>query len=376
MNARENLITTLDHKEPEYLPIDLGSTNCTSITRVAYNNLREFLHLPVDEDPIVTNRVMDSIYPKEDLLEHYKIDFRSVSVKPPLTSSTIEIPEDESFYDDYGIRWKKASYYYDAVERPLADASVEDLKNVKWIDPYDPGLVEGLKKEVETLYKTTEWSLVADIICDGPFESGCMLRGYENFLTDLHINRPFAEALMNKITETDIILLERFLDAVGDYVDVVAMGDDVGMQTSTYVSPEMYREIIKPYDKRIFDLIHSKTKAKLFYHSCGSVYDIIPDFIEIGVDILSPVQTTAAKMELSTLKKEFGNDIVFWGGGVDIQEFLPMASIQEFEDHVRKNVDTMMPGGGYVFFATHNLQADTAPEKIDKVYETLHKFYR
>jgi uroporphyrinogen decarboxylase len=146
------------------------------------------------------------------------------------------------------------------------------------------------------------------------------------------------------------------------------------MQTGTYVSPGMYRKLIKPRQRKLFDFIHSKTHAKIFYHSCGSVYDIIPDLIEIGVDALNPVQRSAARMDIVTLKKEFGQDISFWGGGVDIQQFLPFASLEEIEEEVKRTMDIMAPGGGFVFVPSHNIQADVTPDRIDAMYQAALKY--
>jgi len=155
---------------------------------------------------------------------------------------------------------------------------------------------------------------------------------------------------------------------------VVCQGDDLGMQTNLIISPKTYRQFIKPCHQRIYDVIHSRTEAKVFMHSCGAIYDIIPDFIEVGVDILNPLQYNAARMDLARLKKEFGNDLCFWGGGIDTQQILPNASLDEIEDEVQRTMEIMAPGGGYVFALTHNIQPDVTPDRLDKVYETVLKY--
>lgn len=279
---------------------------------------------------------------------------------------------DGSYYDDFGIRWRKAAYYYDAIERPLTDVdTVEGLKKAQWPELSDRGRVAGLREVAKELYENTDYCLVADIPGLGPFEGACFTRGYDKFPMDLYLNQTFAEALMDKFTDTMIAFWDMFLDEVGEYVQVVAQGDDVGMQTGTFISPEMYRKFVKPRHKRLFDFIHSKTDAKIFYHSCGSVYDLIPDFIEEGVDILNPIQRSAKNMEIDKLKKEFGKDICFWGGGIDVQQQLPYMSPDEIEDEVKRTIDILAPGGGFVFFPSHNVQADVTPERIDRMYSTL-----
>ncbi len=376
MNSRERVLAALNHGEPDKVPIDLGGTIVTTLTRIAYQNLREYLGMPADAEPVISHRQMDTVYPGEDLLQRYEVDFRTVAMKGPWCFEPREMPDD-SFYDEFNIRWKKACYYYDVVERPLADATVHDLATATWPDPYDPGRVAGLREEAKALYENTNYAIVADIMCLGPFEGGCVLRGYEQFLTDLYWDPGFAEALLDKITETDIALWDAFLNAVGDYVHVVAQGDDVGIQTGPYISPEMYRKFIKPRQRRIFDFIHSKTQAKIFYHSCGSVYDLIPDFIEIGVDILNPIQRSARKMDIARLKREFGKELCFWGGAIDVQKVLPFATPQQIEDEIKRTLDIMAPGGGYVFVPSHNIQADVTPDRIHKVYQTAlqHRSY-
>ena len=154
----------------------------------------------------------------------------------------------------------------------------------------------------------------------------------------------------------------------------MAQGDDLGTQRSLYISPKMMRKFVMPRLKKLYDFIHYRTKAKVFMHSCGSVYDAIPDLIDAGVEILNPIQRSAAKMDIATLKKEFGKELSFWGGGIDVQQVLPYASVEQIEDEVKKTLDIMAPGGGYVFVPSHNIQADVTPERIDKMYEAVLRY--
>jgi uroporphyrinogen decarboxylase len=303
MTSRERVVTALAHKEPDKVPIDLNGTLVTALTRIAYNNLRDFLKMKADLEPNISSREMDTVRSWEDLLLHYEVDTRCVHFQTPLLSKGRDMP-DGSYYDDFGIRWRKAAYYYDAIERPLAEVdTVEGLEKAQWPELYDKGRVAGLRDFAKDLYENTDYCLVADIPGLGPFEGACFTRGYDKFPMDLYLNQTFTEALMDKFTDTMIAFWDMFLDEVGEYVQVVAQGDDVGMQTGTFISPEMYRKFVKPRHKRLFDFIHSKTDAKVFYHSCGSVYDLIPDFIEEGVDILNPIQRSAKNMDIETLKK-------------------------------------------------------------------------
>jgi uroporphyrinogen decarboxylase len=372
MNPRERALAALNHQEPDRVPVDLGATIVTTLTRIAYDNLRAYLGMPPDTTPDISHRQMDTVYPKEDLLQHYQVDFRPVHMKGPWYFKTRELPAEEAFYDEYGMKWKKASYYYDVIERPLAGVeTIADLEKYPWPDPYDPGRVAGIRDEARLLYETSPYLVVADIMCLGPFEGACFLRGYDNFAVDLIANPALAQAILDKITDMSIGLWDAFLTQVGDFVHVVCQGDDLGTQRGTYISPAMYRKYVKPCHRRMYDFIRSKTDAKIFMHSCGSVYDVLPDLIDVGVQILNPIQRSAAKMDITTLKQQFGRDLVLWGGGIDVQQVLPYASLQEIEDDVLRTLDILCPGGGYVFVPSHNIQADVTPDRIHKVYQTV-----
>ena len=373
MNSRERLIETLNHREPDRVPLDLGGTENTTISRIAYQNLRTYLGMGEDPAPFVINRMMDAVFPHRDLLERLSIDCLGTRPSETFRAPTREMPEEESFTDELGIRWKKASYYYDMVEHPLRNASLEDLAQVHWPDPARDGRFHGLREQARALYENTSYALVAGHIMWGPFELGCALRGYEQFCLDLYCDEALARAVLENNLELAIRFWDAYLAEVGDYIQVAAGGDDLGMQTGTIVSPEMYRSFVKPLHKRLYDFIRSRTRAKIFLHSCGSVYDLIPDFIEEGVEVLSPVQFTAAKMDLARLKREFGKDLTFWGGGVDTQHVLPAGSVAEIEDQVSRVFDTMAPGGGFVFVPVHNIQADIHPQRILAVYETARR---
>ena len=372
MNPRERALAAINHQEPDRVPIDIGSTIVTTLTRTAYDNLREYLGMEPDTTPNISHRQMDTVYPKEDLLQRYQVDFRPVHMQGPWYFKTREIPEEESFYDEYGLRWKKASYYYDVVERPLAKVeTLASLEKYPWPDPYDPGRAAGIRETARQLYENSPFLVVADIMCLGPFEGACFLRGYDNFAVDLKLNPALAQAILEKITDMSIGLWDAFLTHVGDYVHVVAQGDDLGTQRGTFMSPEMYRKFVKPCHQRMYDFIRSKTNAKIFLHSCGSVYDVLPDLIDVGVQILNPIQRSAAKMDIVQLKQQFGKDLCLWGGGIDVQQMLPYASLQEIEDDIKRTLEIVCPGGGYVFVPSHNIQADVTPDRIHKVYETV-----
>jgi uroporphyrinogen decarboxylase len=369
MSCRERVLAALNHHEPDQVPIDLGATLCSTLTRVAYHYQRSFLGMDPDLNPVSCSRTSDSVYLKEDLAQHYCVDFRPVRLGAP--DNFISREDADSFYDEYGARWRRAAFYYDAVERPFSNFnSVSDLKKYSWPNPYDPGRVRGVGELAKQLYEATDYAIVADIAAYGPFETALYLRGYEQFLVDLHLDPDFAQATLDMLTENAMGFWEAFLTVVGDYVHVVAQADDLGMQTGPYISPKMYRQFVKPCHKRLNDFIHSKTKAKLFLHSCGSIYDLIPDFVEVGFDALNPVQRSASKMDIVQLKKVFGKDISFWGGAIDSQHVFPNATLEEIEIEVKRTLDVMGPGGGYIFNTVHNIQPDVSPDRIEQLFQT------
>jgi len=378
--SRERVMAALNHKEPDKVPLDLGGTICTSITRVANNRLKEYLNIESGEET-ATNALMDTVVPCERILKMFEIDFRSVRMRPPSSLKgegqafgVSTQTRGDSLLDELGTRWQKADYDYAPVEFPLANATLSDLKRYSWLDPYDPDRIKGLREEAKNLYHDTEYCIVADIMCGGPFEQALWLRGFQQFLMDLYINKKFAQVLLDKITEVDMQLWNVYLNAVGDYVQVVAQGDDVGMQTGTFMAPEIYKKFVHPCHKKLFEFIKSRTNAKLFYHSCGSVYALIPYFIEEGVDVLNPVQRGATNMHITKLKREFGKDIVFWGGGIDVQQVLPYTTPLEIEKEIKKTMEIIAPGGGFIFAGTHNIQPDVPPENVYAMYQAAKKY--
>jgi uroporphyrinogen decarboxylase len=209
----------------------------------------------------------------------------------------------------------------------------------------------------------------------GVLELAAWMRGIENFYTDLAANRDFACALLDKVTDIKMRYWELALAEVGDRIVVVSEADDMASQTGLMMSPETFRRIIKPRHKRLLEFIRRLApNAFIFFHSCGSIYDVIPDLIEVGVDILNPVQYTAAGMEARRLKKEFGDALTFWGGGIDTQRILPYGTPQEVKDEVRRRIDDLAPGGGFVFNTIHNIQPDVPPENIAAMIEALREF--
>ncbi len=386
MDSRERVVAALNHEQPDRVPLDLGGW-VTSMHKIAYENLLNYLREGAEEPERFPSRyrLKDWIQQLPDIdesvLKRLGIDTRYLRPSNPEGEDwALDEWEDEDYYyvkDGWGVtrkRPKDGGLYYDIVfsECPLKDATVEDLEDYNWPDPRDSGFMEGVKEEAKRLSESG-YAVVADFNFESWYENCWYMRGYEKFYKDLYRNPEFVEALLGKTAEIHMEFLDMMLGEVGEYVDVVMQGDDLANQDGPAMSLEMYKKFIKPNQAKIFDLIHSKTDAKLFYHCCGSVRDLIPELIDIGVDIINPVQVSAKGMDTKALKSEFGSDITFWGA-IDTQKVLPMGSTRVVREEVHKRIDHLSRGGGYILTSVHNIQADVPPENIVTAFDTARDY--
>jgi len=247
---------------------------------------------------------------------------------------------------------------------------------MKWHDPLDSARIKGLKEKAKEMYESSGYAIVGtSLFGGGIFEHPARYHGMEDFLMLCACDTKLADAMMEKVAELFMEATSRYLDEVGQYIQVFAYWDDITTQSGTMISPEFYRKFVKPKQKKLFDLIHSKTDAKLYLHCCGACYEFIGDFIEIGVDILNPVQVSAVGMDdTRKLKKEFGKDMVFWGGGIDSQGILPFGTPEQVREEVKRRVDDLAPGGGFIFNTSHNIQNFVPPQNLVAMYETVKKY--
>ena len=374
MSPRERVVAALEHKEPDRVPIDLGgSVSCIHLG--AYERLIRLLGLKVKVK--IGDKIQQLAKLDEPVLERLGVDFRHVSLKKGFFVGGTDRFDDPSgrpyFIDDWGIKWAKNPYYYDMVYHPLENLTIDDLDDYPWPDPRDPARYEGLREEVRNLYQATDYALVADSIFGGIYECAWWLRGFEKFNVDMYKRPDFAEAFLDKILELYMGFYSRYLEKVGDYVQIVELGDDVGAQTGPIISPALFRRYIKPRWKKLYDLIHSKTRAKIFHHSCGSIYQFIGDLIDVGVDVLNPIQPLAANMDIGRIKEEFG-DRLSLHGGVDIQRVLPLGTPNDVVEEVKRVIRLAALNGGYILASAHNIQADTPAENIKAMFEAARKF--
>jgi len=377
MTSRERLLTALSHQEPDRIPYDLGSTQVTGIHAVAYRRLRAFLGLPPLE-PSICDLVQGLATPDDDVVERLGVDVRGLF---PLNShnwkiDTVDAGEYRAFVDEWGMTQhqpKHAPLYFSVVASPLAgpDVTLEHVRAYPWPDTADPRRIEGLRALAQS-YRDRGFPVMIKGVLAGIFEMAQRVRGMEAFLLDLAADEPLACAVLDAMVEAKIRFWEMALPRLGDLVDVISEADDYGTQTSQLISPRMFRRLFKPRLQTVFARIHQLAPhARLFFHSCGNIRPILPDLIEIGIDILNPVHVTATGMDPADLKRDFGKDVCFWGGGVETQTVLPSGTPQDVRDNVRRNVDALAPGGGYVFNTIHNIQADVPPENIVAMVEAL-----
>jgi uroporphyrinogen decarboxylase len=376
MLPRERVLAALNHEEPDRIPIDLGSTKVSGICLDAYAGLLRALGLRARE-PRVVDRSQGLAGPDEDVLEALGVDFRSVWTNPP---SGGEPPltregEYEVYVNEWGCRVRRpvsGGLYFDLMEPAMKEPSLEALERFPWPDVDDPARYEGLREQARRLRDETPYAVVGH--CDfGTDMLGTFLsfRGYTEAMLDLAAYPDFAEAFMDKMAGLGVRAWGHFLDEVGDLVDVAACYDDLGMQDRPLISPVMYRRMIKPYHARVIAAIRQRTKAKVFFHTDGAVAEFIPDLIELGVDILNPLQVSAAGMgDTAALKQRYGKNLVFWGGACDSQTVLPLGGLDDVRREAGRRIADLAPGGGFVFAPVHNIQNDVPGETAVALYRT------
>jgi len=366
MTARERVLTALNHREPGTCPISFGSSIVDGMTMAAKENFDAFMgYKPAKVQ--VRHYVMGMVETPRQIVDWINPDFATVWPKSQWVHRG-EMFEDGSYIDAFGCVVKPVSFYYDIVKRPLSGPiSADEIRKHPWPDPYAPGRTDGLL-EAATKARDTGRAVLLDIPAIGPFEGGCWVRGFEDFLCDLYGDEYMAETLLDALTENTIGYWDALLSEIGHLVDVCGQGDDVGMQDRPFVSPEVYANLIKKYHKRIYDFIKTKTKAKIFQHVCGSVYDLLPHMIETGIDILQAVQTSAAKMDPAMLKRDFGDALSFWGA-VDTQQLIVKATPDEFKGEISRLVEVLGRDGGFILAPSHNIQPNVPMENVRAMLE-------
>ena len=375
MNGRERVLAALEHREPDRVPFDLGGSLVSGIHRNAY--IRLLNRLDVKEEVSILDPLQQLARVSEQVKQALSVDVEGVGGRDPKLWKA-EITEGRKgtcYVDAWGIRriMPQGALYFDRYFPPLAEAtSIKDIEPYPWPAPEDFLEFEALKREVRRAHETGRAVVLQ--LGGETIGKAIALLGLERFYTGLVRHPKFVLAVVDKVLECKMALWEYVLKEVADLVDVVVEADDLGAQDRPLMSPVMYRRYLKPRQKKLFEFIHRLVpKAKLFYHTDGAVYDLIPDLLEIGVEILNPVQVDAVGMEPQRLKVEFGKDLVFWGAGPQTKT-LSHGSPREVRDEVRRRIEVLAPGGGIVLAPIHNIQAEVPPENVLAMYEALREF--
>ena len=348
MTHRERVLTALNHKQPDRVPLFYR------------------------DEPAVERRLLNDLGLKdrEELLRYFDIDFRWVApeyIGPPLADDQAGWRRDIWGVEYQFTKFSQRAGYWEAAAHPLADCSdPAALADYPWptLDWFDFSTLPAQVKMYEEYAVMTSPGFASPGILQLPIQN---LVGAEKSLIDIAMNPEFFRALVDRVLDFLDPFVDRMLAAAGGRIDFFRMGDDFGTQRGLLIGPAQWRELIQPAVKQLADLAHAYD-AHFYLHSCGAVRELIPDFIETGVDILDPLQIKAAGMDPAELKRDYGGSICF-SGGVDEQELLPRGTPAEVKSGVRRLLDIMAPGGGFFVGPTHNFQDDIPTENIVAMYE-------
>lgn len=381
MNLRERVLAEVNHQEPDHVPIDIGGTDVTGINIRSYKRLIKFLGIEI-KDPIpILDTVQQLADISEIVLERLSAHCRGVY---PSTSSKwqFQLKEDkdnEWFTDEWGIRWRKpksSGYYFDLAYHPLAGKNKEEMMKYPLPDPEDPARYVGFLEKIKQIHDEGKYAvIVSGITGGGAMEMASWLAGFDNFFTALVKDPNWADALLDRILEIKLRFWEITLNKAGKYIDIISESEDLGIQDRLMISPRSFQQHIKPRLRQLISGIKSVApQVKVLLHSDGAILPILPDLIEVGVDILNPVQVSAKGMgNTKFLKKEFGKDLVFWGG-IDTQQVLPFGKPGDVQEEVLRRIEDLAAGGGYILASVHNIQGDVPPENIIAMVDAWQKY--
>ena len=419
MNSRERALAALNHIEPDGRPcIDFGATLATGISAVVYNKAKKILGydtLTTVEDVISQNAEIEPF-----MLEEMGGDFvylrrlaPSVGIpvqgyKPsvmtdgtpclqpelynPVKSADGDLllyglphhldylhpyakgEPDDAYCGEVICRCPKGFHSYARLFHPMKDVTTMEQLD-RYVYPEMTQVeYDFYAAEAKRLRETTDKALTG-IFLGNVFEMGQLYWGYEEFFINMGVEKELTMAFIERRTDCYMRDLKKYLDAAGQYLDVIQFNDDLGTQGSLLISRQMYREFVKPFHKRMFSYVRDHyPDIKVFFHSCGAIKEIIPDLIDCGVQIINPVQISAAGMDPAALKREFGKELVFWGGGVDTQNVLSRVSVSEVQQNVKQMLDIFAPGGGYVFSQVHNVAANVPAENLVACFKTAKNY--
>lgn len=373
MNSRERVLTALNHSEPDRVPLDFGCGKSCRFTVGAYKNMVNYLRLP--EKPLrLSSKVSQLVIPDEEVSRILKTDIRTPhDCMIDAAGEDWETATDYCYRDPWGVEYrmaKKGGLYYDMVKFPRSDPNDESPYVWPAMSTPNPKALEEAREFHANGYPV----FCGEAYTNGFLQTGPRIFGFNDWLTMLAVEEDRVREFLDGLLEEKIKYYDSLFAMFGDSIDVINEGDDLGTQNGLFISPTMYRNLIKPYQSKLYHYVKNKYNVKVFLHTCGAVSDIIPDLIEAGVDILNPIQISAKGMDVVRLKKDFGKDIVFWGGTIDSQKMLPYSTPEQIRDEVKKRIDQLAPGGGFVFAPIHNFQPDVPVENIMAMWQAFQEY--
>jgi uroporphyrinogen decarboxylase len=408
MTPRERVLAAIGHREPDRVPVDLGATPSSGISGAAYGRLKRHLGIANGHTRLY-DVVQQLAQPEETVLDRFGIDVvdigRSFNTDDAdwydialFDGQTAQYPAwfrperqaDGSWMARHrtGVeiaRMPAGGAFFDQTCFPWVDGYPDGLRGLDeamgkvlwaalvhspWDHAGDAGFWDALREKALALRRSTDRALM--IVCGcNLFEWGTFLRRLDNFLMDLASDPVNVERLLDALMERHLAVLSKVCAAVGDVADVLRFGDDLGMDSGPLMAPATYRRLFKSRHRTLCDYVHANSRMKTFLHSCGSLYRLMPDLIEAGYDVINPVQTSSRDMEPERLKREFGKDICFWGGGCDTRRVLNRGTPAEVRDHVRRRIEILAPGGGFVFNTVHNILPEVPPENVVAMFEAI-----
>lgn len=369
MTHRERVLKALNYGEPDRVPVDFGGSRDSSIVKEGYEALARHLDLQIKEVTFVS-RVMRAVRVDDHVLEYFDVDTRGIYLAPPDIGGDVYL-DDHTYRDEWGVVRSKPNggFYYDQRESPLRGAlTIGEIANYAWPDPRDPGRFRTLQHQIDQVKSNGDYAIVLNLQ-PAFVQTSQFLRGYKDWYIDSVRSRKTLEVLFDAILEINLEIAELAISKVGNQVDIVFVSDDLGGQNSLQFSPRFFKASVKPRLARYFELIHKLAPAaKLAFHSCGSIEPIIADLIDIGVDVLNPIQVDAAGMDTALLKEKYGERLCFWGA-IDAHCMLGKGNIEEVKKEVELRINHLSTRGGFILSVDHNIQPDVPPENVVLMYE-------
>ncbi|HEY3290988.1 MAG TPA: uroporphyrinogen decarboxylase family protein [Anaerolineae bacterium] len=368
LTPRQRFVRIMHHQAADRVPIDLSGTSLTAAEPEVMSALMQ-----ATGTAGAARHELDS--DDEPLLKTLGVDFRRVGSL--VAGGETDIHGRPGFRKDiWGVIRKWTGQYWDIVECPLRGATIDDLDHYPWPDPAQiiaAVPLERYQRQAIRLWQETDYVVVAEHPVYGILELACWMCGFDDFLARLANDRPFVSRLFGKLLALQKSFIEPYYKALGPYIHLTTSGDDFGTQKGPFMSPRMFQDLVKPYFSERIAFTRQFTAGYFWHHTCGSVYDLIPDLIDSGVDILNPIQPGARNMEPERLKHDYGHLICFHGG-FDTQGVLPYGNPESIETEVKRVMTALKPNGGYIFSAAHNIQSDVPVDNVLAMIKAAHKY--